>query len=133
MNKTELPQPLIPHVYPLWIKMGFSICLIFFAISMIDLPYYFKINTRAKRAHAAFLKQNYYDASNCYAELAFLLPQNKKIKIKAAKSFFKLPTKKDHELGLGFLREISFTKDEWKDLLNYIPAQYIELFQDIKC
>ena len=57
---------------------------------------------------------------------------NKKIKIKAAKSFFKLPTQKDHELALGFLREISFTKDEWKDLLNYMPAQYIELFKDTK-
>ena len=50
MNDIKLPQPLIPHTYPLWIRIGIGITILFFIISLAELPYYFKINTRVKKS-----------------------------------------------------------------------------------
>lgn len=124
-----LPQPLTPHSYPLGIKIASIISFILFFISLKDLPFFVKINYKIKKACIAFEEKNYQDAALQYTELIQLLPQNKYLKICAAKSFFKLTQQENHMQALHLLTDISLTEKEWKDLLCYMPEQYIELFE----
>lgn len=130
MDDVKIQETLTPHSYPLWIQVSSATCFLFLMIGLTDLPYYFKINNMMKNADKAFRQRNFHDASLQFEFLVLLLPSNKYVHIRAAESFFKSSLDEDHLLALSLLKSISLKKNEWKELLEYMPEQYIAMFED---
>lgn len=121
-----------PHLYPLWIKIGFSICCILFLICLFDFPYYLKLNKKMQKARQAFNDKNYPDAGIYFKKLLKRLPTNKYVKLHLAESLFQSDEIEGHMLALNVLSEIELEKREWQVLLTYMPPAYVEYFKDNK-
>lgn len=119
---------LTPHVYPWWIVISVLISVSVLAIGFKDSLYYAAIYKKMKKAKRAFKNEHYVSASKDYAELATLLPNNKRIKLYAASSFFKLDQEENHKVAFDYLKNVSLTYYEWDKLLNYMPQKYVGLF-----
>jgi|GEM_PF-1954139 hypothetical protein len=136
-NETEktapLPHPTItPHLYPLWIKFSFISCCTLFLLSLLDFRYYFTLNKKVQKARTIFEGKNYPDAAIYFKKLSKKLPTNTYMKRYLAQSLFKSDDIEDHIIALNSLSNIKFKKREWQELLNYMPTEYIEYFQDVK-
>ncbi len=124
--------PLIPHTYPFFIKFGFLLCFILFFKCLLQFPYYFELSKEVKKAHQEFNNQNYTLAGSLFAALCNRLPQNKYLKRYLAQSLFKSEDFDDHIQALQILSNIELKRKEWNELLNYMPAEYTEYFQNVK-
>ena len=124
--------PLIPHTYPLFIKCGSLLCFTLFLKCLLQFPYYFGLSKEVKKAHQEFNSQNYTLAGSLFAQLCNKLPQNEYFKRYLAQSLFKSEDFDDHIQALQILSNIELKKKEWNELLNYMPAEYAEYFQNVK-
>ncbi|MCL5876035.1 MAG: hypothetical protein M1114_06200 [Candidatus Dependentiae bacterium] len=129
MNNNHFYESLVPHKYPLWIKIGSIICFFLFCASLTYFPYYLKLNDKCRAANASFAKEDYYQASILYAELSELLPQHKNIQLRRVQALFKSTDRDDHAQALELLSSVKLKKDEWKELLAYMPHEYETLFR----
>jgi hypothetical protein len=130
MNENQ--EALAPHTYPIWIKLSGIACIIFLCICATDIPYHLELNQDVKSAYAALQNGDSYDAYVQYARLSERFPKSKRFKIRTAESLFISPLEEDHYLALNRLESISLEKDEWNDLLKYMPEEYITAFVDVK-
>lgn len=121
-----------PHTYPLWIKISFLICCIIFLLSLFNFPYYLKLSKKIQKAHNAFTEKNYLDAVYYFEKLSKKLPTNKYMKLYLAQSLFMSDDIDDHLLALDVLSNVELKNKEWKELLIYMPKEYIDCFQNVK-
>lgn len=130
MDEFQTYQPLKPHSYPLWIKIGVGFCLIILLTSLFKVPYYVKINKKIKAAEHSFNSSNYNEAQAAFKELASELPLSKHMTIRLAECLFKSTDKADHIEALNLLKPFTFDTKEWKELLGYVPIEYADYFSD---
>lgn len=123
MNENSSPNTLIAFAYPLWIKISFVVCLYLLFTCLRELPAYFKANHQIKMAEVAFAKNDWQRASKEYAVLCQIFPSSRRMKICAAKAFFKSDQQADHLSGLRYIADLSFKPDEWKDIEKCMPSK----------
>jgi hypothetical protein len=123
---------LIPHQYPFLIKWGFITCCLLFIKSLPEFPYFFRLSERVQKAHQELNLKNYTQASILFEKLCSELPDNKYMKRYLAQSLFKSENVEDHIRALHILGNIKLKKDEWKELLNYMPAEYTQFFESTR-
>ena len=132
MNSNNAPQTLIPHSYPIWIKIAFGLTISFLLFSFRELPFYSDVNKKRKKADIEFNKGNFQTAYMLYAELLETFPNNKYLKKCTAKSLFKSSKDEDHLLGIKIIADLSFSNYEWKDIYQSMPKKYQEMCDNIK-
>jgi len=125
-------QPLIPHQYPLWIKIGFVICIAILLIFVTDIPYLQEMHALFKKADQAFVQHDYKHAQKCYENLLRIFPDNMHVKVRLAASLFTSTDKEDHFKALAYLHKVSLKQEKWQELCRYMPIEYKELFEDKK-
>ncbi len=123
-------RPLIPHKYPLWVKL-FSLLLLFsFLYSLYLLPEYFGPSKKFKQGTIAYQNHSYVEAIRLFGYVLETVPSSKKAKIAIAKAYFANGDPNDDEKGLVFLQGISLDKDSWGDLVKVMPVEYYQYFKD---
>jgi hypothetical protein len=120
-----------PHLYPLWIKISFLMCCVIFFLSLFNFPYYFRLNKKVQKARNAFIKKNYGEAIYYFTKLSEKLPTNKYMKRYLAQSLFTSEDTNDHMEALDILSEVELKDKEWKELLVYMPKEYINHFKTV--
>lgn len=123
---------LMPHTYPALLRIGFIICCLLFFLCLFSFPYYFELNKKIKAAQNALQNEEYFSASLQFKKLSKELPDNKCMKLRFAHSLFKSEYMGNHIIALDTLTAMTLDKHEWKELLNYMPIEYAQYFQNVK-
>lgn len=123
-----------PHVYPLWIRIGGAGSILLLCVCLIKLPDYFELNTKVKEADAAFAHGDYRNAGMRYIEISKLMPHNREIKIRTAKSLFKIGESSACVAAITLLDETRLGDGEIKEVLACVPAEYLDYIElkDVK-
>jgi hypothetical protein len=131
VTESEQRPGIIPHLYPLWIKISFLICCIIFLISLFNFPYYFKLHKKVQKARKAFVEKDYFIAAYYFTRLSNKLPTNNYMKRYLAQSLFMSDDVDDHQIALDALSGVTLKKKEWQELLTYMPAEYADFFKTV--
>ena len=131
-KQTEQYLALKPHTYPTLMRMSFRVCCLLFVICLFNFPYYFELNQRIKTAHTTMQNEEYFLASIQFSRLCNELPNNKRIKLYHVHFLFKCENIPSHMTAMNTLATMTLNKDEWNELLNYMPTEYVQYFHDVK-
>jgi len=123
---------LLPHKYPLWVKL-FGIGIIVATIySLILLPEYLVAAKKLRAAETAYQNGDYQSSLELYRYVLETVPTSKTARIGAAEAIFSDGDSSDDEVGLTLLQGITLDKDNWARITKVMPVEYQKYFNDVK-
>ena len=128
----EQYEPLIPHQYPLWLKLGAigAFIMIVYALSL-SLPYY-DAAKELKRGRTALQRDDFAIAAKSLQRVLLIAPSSRAAKLMLAETYFSNSNQDDDGWGLELLEDVELDEYEWSDLSKVMPAEYQEYFEEVE-
>ena len=132
MNENQTThQALLPHKYPILIKIIGIVVIGLFLYSLYLVPQYFTASKNLKNGENFLNQQNYRQAIISLEKVVEKVPSSKEAKILLAIAYFSNSDTEDDQNGIYHLQDITLYESDWNKVSAVMPEEYQELFNTI--
>lgn len=126
-----MPKPMIPHAYPIIIRVIVVSIGLAVLYGIVSLPKYVEAIKNVKAAKAAFISSDFSSAATMYLKVLEKVPSSRIARVGAAKSFFATKTRDDDQQAVGLLEGLVLYESEMNELSKVMPPEYQQYFEQV--